>query len=61
MVTQCKLETLPTSQDDNNESNLNLKTAIMNALYKFSAVDDQFIGRMSNEITIDPIAIYREM
>ena len=38
----------------------NLKEAIMNMIHSLSDIEANFIGRLTNEVVIDPIALYRE-
>ena len=38
-----------------------LKQALMNLNSRISAIEDSYIGKLSNEIIVDPIAIYREL
>jgi hypothetical protein len=51
---------LPTNESYNANA-ANLKLALMVLVDKFAAVEDTFVGRLENEIVIDPIAIYREL
>lgn len=60
MVTQSNRIITALKEKESSQKFTNLKVAINNALSTFSAIDDQFIGRLSNEIIIDPIAVYQE-
>lgn len=42
-------------------TNHDLKEILLNLILKISSVEDAFIGKLSNEIIIDPIAIYQEI
>jgi hypothetical protein len=50
-------------QDDleKNEDYENIKEALMNLVSSLSDVENTFTGRLSNEIIIDPIALYTEL
>lgn len=43
------------------DTNSNMKQAIMKLVDSFANVEDTFVGRLNNEIVIDPIALYLEL
>jgi hypothetical protein len=38
-----------------------MKEALMNMVANLTNLEETFIGRLSNEVIIDPIAIYTEL
>lgn len=42
-------------------ANHDLKEVLLDLILKISSVEDAFIGKLSNEVIIDPIAIYQEI
>lgn len=61
MITQSERElSMPNDSQDLVEFS-HLKQALMNMTVQFSKLEDTYIGRLANEVIIDPIALYREM
>jgi len=59
MVTQCGRNTV---EDLKEQDNLDtIKEALMNLVDHLTNVESSFTGRLSNEIIIDPIALYTEI
>ena len=64
IVTQHGKDASGSSENDNlslNSGTENIKAAIQELLSKFTDMEDTFIGRLNNEIIIDPIAVYLEL
>jgi hypothetical protein len=59
IVTQY-LENNKEEEKDKEDPN-NIKTALMDMLTALHNIENSFIGRLSNEIVIDPIAVYQEL
>ena len=61
MITQSERE-MSTHNDPQDIAEFShLKQALMNMTAQFSKLEDTYIGRLANEVIIDPIALYREM
>ena len=62
IITQCDLVENNQELSGNVEADpTNLKSAIKTLTKAFSGVEKSFVGKLHNEIIIDPIAIYREL
>ena len=61
MITQHERETSEIDGEEETEETKHLKQALMVLNTKLSAIEDSYIGRLSNEVIIDPIAVYREL
>lgn len=61
IVTQNERDTLVTEDEEGTEEAQHLKQALMELNKKLSAIEDTYIGRLPNEVIIDPIAVYREL
>lgn len=59
IITQYKREQLDGIEEKNDY--LSIKEALMNMVTGLTNVEEVFIGRLSNEVIIDPIAIYTEL
>jgi len=59
IITQYKRDKLDDIKELNNHSSL--KEALMNMVANLTNVEETFIGRLSNEVIIDPIALYTEL
>lgn len=61
MITQHERDSLVAEDAEGMEEAEHLKQALMVLNTKFSAIEDSYIGRLPNEVIIDPIAVYREL
>jgi hypothetical protein len=59
ILTQYKRDKLGEIKELNNTSSM--KEALMNMVANLTNLEETFIGRLSNEVIIDPIAIYTEL
>lgn len=59
VITQCKRENPPQPEDRDDFNNI--KEALMNLVSHLTNLESSFTGRLSNEIIIDPIALYTEL
>lgn len=58
IITQCsEISSLDLIEDED----MSLKEALMNLVEHFTNIESTFTGRLSNEVVIDPIAIYTEL
>lgn len=61
IITQSERELTEPDKDQSGVEFSHLKQALMNMTVQFSKLEDTYIGRLANEVIIDPIALYREM
>ena len=61
IIAQSEREVLTTDNIESVEEKQNFKQALMELNTKLSGLEDMYIGRLPNEVVIDPIALYREM
>ena len=59
IITQYKRDKLGDIKELNNTSSM--KEGLMNMVANLTNLEENFIGRLSNEVIIDPIAIYTEL
>lgn len=59
IVTQYKRDKLEDIKET--DSTLSIKEALMNMVAHLTNIEEGFIGRLSNEVIIDPIALYTEL
>ncbi|MGZ4162234.1 MAG: DUF6414 family protein [Neobacillus sp.] len=59
ILTQYKRDKLGDIKELNNTSSI--KEALMNMVANLTNIEETFIGRLSNEVIIDPIALYTEL
>ena len=54
---------IPTTSEtaDSSETQGNIKKALQGLVTQFSNVENSFIGRLPEEVIIDPIAVYLEL
>jgi len=60
-IAQCKKVHIDLDEEEEGKDYQNIKEALMALVEKLSIVESTFTGRLSNEIIIDPIAVYREL
>jgi muramoyltetrapeptide carboxypeptidase LdcA involved in peptidoglycan recycling len=63
MITQSKENQsgVPVEQNTNSQDFKHIKQAISQLISGILHVEEQFLGKVENEVLIDPIAIYREI
>lgn len=61
IITQYQSEEIKSSETEEKEDPDNIKEALMGIVTHLSKLESSFTGRLSNEVIVDPIAIYTEV
>lgn len=61
VVTQCLGDNIIEEDTKREEVDVNIKVAMMNLVQDLWKIESTFVGRIDNEMIVDPIAIYTEL
>lgn len=61
IITQYQSEEIKSSETEEKEDPDNIKEALMGIVTHLSKLESSFTGRLSNEVIVDPVAIYTEV